>query len=53
MLFLLRSLGVEPRYTGRREITALVRKLLEIYQTELKRLFKQSFLGTDVPEGQY
>src|SRR3979409_590471 len=27
----LRSLGVEPRYTGRREITALVRKLLEIY----------------------
>jgi hypothetical protein len=27
----LRSLGVEPRYTGRREISALVRKLLEIY----------------------
>src|SRR3977135_3875216 len=27
----LRSLGVEPRYTGRREITELVRKLLEIY----------------------
>src|SRR5882762_2110947 len=27
----LRSLGVEPRYTGRREITTLVRKLLEIY----------------------
>ena len=27
----LRSLGVEPRYTGRREITALVHKLLEIY----------------------
>src|SRR5258708_38712167 len=27
----LRSLGVEPRYTGRREITALVRQLLEIY----------------------
>src|SRR4030081_1616848 len=27
----LRSLGVEPRYTGRREITALVRKMLEIY----------------------
>ena len=27
----LRSLGVEPRYTGRSEITALVRKLLEIY----------------------
>jgi hypothetical protein len=27
----LRSLGVEPRYTGRREITALVRKLLELY----------------------
>jgi uncharacterized protein len=27
----LRSLGVEPRYTGRGEITALVRKLLEIY----------------------
>src|SRR5258708_334658 len=27
----LRSLGVEPRYAGRREITALVRKLLEIY----------------------
>ena len=27
----LRSLGVEPCYTGRREITALVRKLLEIY----------------------
>jgi quinol monooxygenase YgiN len=27
----LRSLGVEPRYTGRNEITALVRKLLEIY----------------------
>src|SRR5438445_7676368 len=26
-----RSLGVEPRYAGRREITALVRKLLEIY----------------------
>jgi uncharacterized protein len=27
----LRSLGVEPRYKGRREITALVHKLLEIY----------------------
>src|SRR3981189_401282 len=27
----LRSLGVEPRYKGRPEITALVRKLLEIY----------------------
>jgi hypothetical protein len=27
----LRSLGVEPRYTGRREITALLHKLLEIY----------------------
>src|SRR5882757_4688302 len=27
----LRSLGVEPRYRGRREISALVRKLLEIY----------------------
>jgi hypothetical protein len=27
----LRSLGVEPRYIGRREISALVRKLLEIY----------------------
>jgi hypothetical protein len=27
----LRSLGVEPRYTGRREIAALVQKLLEIY----------------------
>ena len=27
----LRSLGVEPRYTGRREISALVHKLLEIY----------------------
>jgi hypothetical protein len=27
----LRSLGVEPRYTGRREIAALVHKLLEIY----------------------
>ena len=27
----LRSLGVEPRYKGRREITALVSKLLEIY----------------------
>jgi uncharacterized protein len=27
----LRSLGVKPRYTGRREITALVNKLLEIY----------------------
>jgi hypothetical protein len=27
----LRSLGVEPRYTGRREISALVYKLLEIY----------------------
>jgi hypothetical protein len=26
-----RSLGDEPRYTGRGEITALVRKLLEIY----------------------
>ena len=26
-----RSLGVEARYTGRREITALVRKLIEIY----------------------
>src|SRR3981081_4859372 len=25
------SLGVEPRYIGRREISALVRKLLEIY----------------------
>jgi hypothetical protein len=27
----LRSLRVEPRYTGRREIAALVHKLLEIY----------------------
>src|SRR6195256_4100154 len=27
----LRSLGVEPRYTGRREITALIHKPLEIY----------------------
>jgi len=27
----LRSLGVEPRYAGRREITALVHKLLELY----------------------
>jgi len=27
----LRSLGVKPRYTGRREITGLVHKLLEIY----------------------
>ena len=27
----LRSLGVEPRYTGRREITALLRTLLELY----------------------
>jgi uncharacterized protein len=27
----LRSLGVEPRYTGRREITSLVHKLLELY----------------------
>lgn len=27
----LRSLGVGPRYTGRREIAALVHKLLEIY----------------------
>jgi len=27
----LRSLGVEPRYTGRGEITALVTKLLELY----------------------
>jgi hypothetical protein len=27
----LRSLGVEPRYTGRREINVLVHKLLEIY----------------------
>ena len=27
----LRSLGVEPRYAGRREITALVSKLLELY----------------------
>src|ERR1700704_4185592 len=27
----LRSLGVEPRYTGRREITALVRQLLKLY----------------------
>jgi hypothetical protein len=27
----LRSLGVEPRYAGRREITALLRKLLELY----------------------
>ena len=27
----LRSLGVEPRYTGRREIAALVHKLLELY----------------------
>ena len=27
----LRSLGVEPRYTGRREISALVQRLLEIY----------------------
>src|SRR4029077_20713107 len=27
----LRSLGVEPRYTGRREITALLRQLLTLY----------------------
>jgi hypothetical protein len=27
----LRSLGVEPRYSGRREITALLHKLLELY----------------------
>jgi hypothetical protein len=27
----LRSLGVEPRYRGRREISALVHRLLEIY----------------------
>jgi ketosteroid isomerase-like protein len=27
----LRSLGVEPRYAGRREIAALVHKLLELY----------------------
>src|SRR6266446_2164551 len=27
----LRSLGVEPRYTGRREITALVQQLLKLY----------------------
>src|SRR5712675_1223115 len=27
----LRSLGVEPRYTGRREIAALVHKLVELY----------------------
>ncbi|ANY84829.1 hypothetical protein BB934_41350 (plasmid) [Microvirga ossetica] len=27
----LRSLGVEPRYTGRHEITALLRRLLELY----------------------
>ena len=27
----LRSLGVQPRYAGRREITALVRRLLELY----------------------
>jgi hypothetical protein len=27
----LRSLGVEPRYTGRREITALLHQLLKLY----------------------
>src|SRR5467141_387893 len=27
----LRSLGVEPRYTGRREISALVQQLLKLY----------------------
>ena len=27
----LRSLGVEPRYTGRREIAALLRQLLKLY----------------------
>ena len=27
----LRSLGISPRYTGRREITALLHKLLELY----------------------
>ncbi len=27
----LRSLGIEPRYRGRREITALLHKLLELY----------------------
>src|SRR5258707_6814130 len=27
----LRSLGVEPRYTGRREITALLAQLLKLY----------------------
>jgi hypothetical protein len=27
----LRSLGVEPRYTGRREITALLQQLLKLY----------------------
>jgi len=30
-LSFLRSLGVEPRYTGRREIAALVHKFLELY----------------------
>jgi hypothetical protein len=33
----LRSLGVEPRYTGRREITALVRRLLDLSQTQTAR----------------
>ena len=27
----LRSLGIEPRYTGRREITALLHQLLKLY----------------------
>ena len=27
----LRSLGVEPRHTGRREITALLHRLLDLY----------------------
>jgi hypothetical protein len=29
----LRSLGVEPRHTGRREIAALLHRLLELYST--------------------
>ena len=58
----LRSLGVGPRYTGRREITALLHRLLELYPTSRSRRTTSisssrrrkrrspNMWGTDVPQ---
>ena len=39
----LRSLGVEPRYTGRREITALIQQLLKLYPAFCSRRKTSAF----------